>query len=211
MACQGLIENLGRICSSPSHDEPIVLPVALVRALASSATASLLSHPDVAEFVGLGRSGDGDEDDDGGVDSHPGGRRDHEFVHVVAEAYCNFLSVSESGGCGAENDQHTDNRDAAEEPDAIGAPGRESQPPPFSALPPPSFVQIRTDERLHFFRLFTELIHVTSEELMCGMGMSGWHYNDAVRRMTGGLWELARCGLMPSSADDVQGEPGEFR
>lgn len=211
MACQSLIGNLGRICSSPSYDESIVLPVALVRALASSATASLLSHPDVAECVGLGRSGDGEENDDGGFDSHPGGRSEHEFGLVVAEVYCNFLWVSESGGCGAKNDQRTENSDAAEVSDAIRAPGRESKPPPLSPSPPSSFVQVRTDERLHFFRLFTELIHVTAEELMCGMGMSGWHYNDAVRRMTSGLWGVACCGLVSFGADGAQGEPDEFR
>lgn len=205
MACQGLIGNLGRICSSPCHEQSIVLPLALVRALASSATASLLSHPDVVECVGVGRSDDGEEGDDGGgVAIHPVGRSNHEFGLIVAEVYCSFLSFSESGGYGAKNDQHTEKSDANEETDAIRTPARESKPSPFSPSPQSSFVQVHADERMHFFRLFTELIHVTAEELMCGMGMNGWHYNDALSRMTNGLWEIACCGLTPSAVDDAK-------
>eukprot|EP00903_Cladosiphon_okamuranus_P017064 g15726.t1 len=206
---QGLIGNLGRICSPPSNLESIVLPVALVRALASSATASLLSHPDVAECVGLGRSEDGEEYDDGGVSLHPRGRNNLELGPIVSEVYCSFLSVLESGGCGTKNDQTREMNDAEEEPDAIGAPGRERKLSPFSPSPPSSsLVQIRTDERLQFLQSFAELIHGTAEELMSGMGTSGWHYDDAVSRMTSGLWEIARCGLIPCDADESR-EGGE--
>lgn len=216
MACQGLIRNLDRICSSPLNKESIVLPAALVRALASSATASLLSHPDVAECVGFGRSGDGEEDDgNGGVATRPGGRLNHELGPVVAEVYCSFLSVSESGGCGAKNDQTRERIDAEEEPDALGAPGRErKQLSPFSPSPSSSssLVHVRADKRLHFFRSFAELIHGTAEELVCGMGMSGWHYDDAVSRMTSDLWEIARCRLIPCSANDSkEGEEENLR
>lgn len=185
----------------------------LVRALASSATTSLLCHPDVTECVGLGRSDDGEEDDDdGGVAIHLGGRSNHEFGPVMAEVYCNFLSVAASGGCGAKNDQHGEKRDAREGSGAIGASGRERKRSPFSPSPPPSLFQVRTDERLHFFRMVTEIIQGTAEELMCGMGTSGWHYNDAVSRMASGLWEIARCGLIPSAVDDAkEGEENEFR
>lgn len=205
-ACQGLIDNLGKICSSSAYELPVILPAALVRELASSATVSLLSHPDVAECVGVGESDDGEDGEEGG-----GGRGNHDFAHIVAEVYCSFLSVSESSGVGAEDSQHTKMGGANEESDATRTQGRESKPSPSSPSPspsPPSFVQARTDERLHFLRLIIELIHVTAEELMCGIGMSGWHYNDAVSRMTNDLWEIACCRLAPSAVDDV--EEGEI-
>lgn len=189
------------MCSSTSHDESIVLPPALVRALASSATASLLSHPDITECVGVGRSEDDEDGNHGGTVSQRVGRSDHEFGLVVAEVYCSFLSVSESGGCGAKNDQH------AEKSDVKG----ESTPSRFLPSSPPSFIHVRTDERLEFFRLFTELIHATTEELMCGMGTSGWQYNDPVSRMTSDLWEFARRELASSSGDDAKEGEEEFR
>lgn len=134
----------------------------------------------------MGRNDDGEDGDDGGAEIPPGSRRNQDFGLVVAEVYCSFLSVAESGGSDAKNDQHTERSDTNEE------------------RMPTSCVRVRTEERLHFFRLFTELIRATAEELMCGMGTGGWHYDDVVNRMTTSLWEIARCGLIPSAVDDAK-------
>lgn len=219
-ACQGLLDSLGRIRSAspvaaqatlggelldtfgdaiivggsensedflgrfvhrgrrdPSAGQASVLPAALARALASSAAASLLSHPDVAECFDAGGAGDGEGGGDAGVAAES---NCDEYARLVAEAYLQFPPMSQK------------------------------QPLLLSPCSPTPLVEIQTDERLCFLRSLTELIEGAAEEIMCGMGVSGYSYSDAVRRMTNGLW-TARCELIPAVEEADEDEREGFR
>lgn len=196
----------------PSQYQALILPVALAQALASSATESLLSHPDLVLGVAERNSRENNEGGDHGVGTCPGGRgcddgsdgtsNDDEYSQLVAEVYCSFLPAPKSdggSGCRTKGENATD---------AITTPRRPKQPPVCSPSP---FVQVRSDERLRFLRLVTELINRSAEEIVCGMGSSGEHYNHIVRRMTNGLWEVALCEVMQPAVDDIEEEDEDFR
>jgi len=174
-------DSLGRFfhrgCRDPSADQASVLPAGLARALASSATASLLSHPDVTEGFFAWGAGDGEGGGDAGVATES---NCDEYARLVAEAYLQF------------------------------PPRSQKQPPSSSSSlsSPPPLVQLQTDERLRFLRSLTELIEGAAEEIVCGMGLSGYDYRDAVHRMTNGLWQVASCELMPE-ANEADGEGDE--
>lgn len=142
----------------PSADQVSVLPAALARALASSAAASLLSHPDVTECLVAERGGDGEGGGDAGIAAES---NCDEYARLVAEAYLHFPPRSQ------------------EQPPSSSSSCLSSPPP---------LVQVQTDERLRFLRSLTELIEGAAEEIVCEMSMSGYSYSDAVRRMTNGLW-----------------------
>lgn len=122
----------------------------------------------------------------------------------MAEVYCSFLlfSMSGGGGCGAKDENATS---------AKRTPRRQEQRSLCSPSPSPPFVHFQTNKRMHFLRLCTDFIDGSAEEIVCGVGPSGGHYNDAVRRMTNGLWEVARCELMQLAADDIEEESEESR
>lgn len=147
--------------------------------------------------------GGGWDGDDGGGPSND----DDEFSRLVAEVYCSFLLLSKSvgGGCGTKEDQQTGKNDAKRATeDAIRTPRRQKQPSLCSPSPSSPFVKVRTDERLHFLRLFTEFIDVSAEEIVCGMGMSRGNHNNEVRRMTDGLWDFARCELIQPEEEEEE-------
>ena len=201
-------------CHDPPADQAAVLPAALARALASSATASLLSHPDVAEGFAAGRADGGKEDRRADVVEENDGDA---YSRLVAEAYCSFLVVAGSGDGDRRFRENQANKKGGvdDERSAPTPPRSEVQPSQSSSSCPQStsrFVQLQTDERLHFLRSFTELIEGTAEEITCGMGVSGYRCDDAVRRMTNGLWEVARSQLMPVAEEYADGEEDdEFR
>lgn len=195
----------------PSQYQPFVLPVALSQALASSATVSLLSHPDFVLGVAEGSSCENNQGGDHGVGNYPGDHgwdddgdgtsNDDKYSQLVAEVYCSFLPVPKGdvGTCGTKGENATD---------AITTPRRRKQPSVSSSSP---VVQVRSDERLRFLRLVTELINGSAEQVVCDIGSSGGHYDHVVRRMTDGLWEVAFCEVMQPAVDDIDEEEENFR
>ncbi|CAN0529705.1 unnamed protein product, partial [Ectocarpus sp. 12 AP-2014] len=157
---------------------PLVLPVGLLGALASSATASLLSHPDIFELVGQNLS-HGEEDERGGsVNDRPrsgewdgnGGERSNDenchYSRLVAEAYCSFLLMSRNGegrgggdsddGDGAKLSEGETSEPGCQQPEkggeekiSITATRRVQQP----SSPSPTTL---TNGRLQFLRSITE-------------------------------------------------------
>lgn len=220
----------------PSLRRSLVLPAGLLGALASSATASLLSHPDIFELVGQKLGHDEENAGGGSVADRPrsgewngdGGelRNDEDcYSRLVAEVYCSFLLVSRNGedrGGGV-----SDNDDGAKvaegettEPDCQqpekGGEGKVSTTATRRPQQPSPSPTTQTNGRLQFLRSITELIDRAAEEIVRGMDSSarltGKGFYDDVRRMTIDLWRLARRGMTPSTAvrdDDYEDE--EFK
>ncbi|CBN76632.1 hypothetical protein Esi_0000_0371 [Ectocarpus siliculosus] len=223
----------------PSLRRPLVLPAGLLGALASSATASLLSHPDIFELVGQNLSHDEENSSGGSVIDRPrsgewdgnGGERSNDedcYSRLVAEAYCTFLLVSRNGegrgggdsdnGDGAKLSEGETSEPGCQQPEkggegkiSITATRRPQQP---SSSPSPTTL---TNGRLQFLRSITELIDRAAEEIVRGVDScarlgGGKCFDDDVRRMTNDLWRLARRRMTPSAAvRDDEDEDAEIK
>ncbi|CAM9754817.1 unnamed protein product, partial [Ectocarpus sp. 4 AP-2014] len=232
------LDGLTHDRDDPSLRRPLVLPAGLLGALASSATASLLSHPDIFELVGQNLSHDEENESGGSVNDRPrsgewdenGGERSNDedcFSRLVAEAYCSFLLVSRNvegrgggdsnNGDGAKPSQGEISEPGCQQPEkggegniSITATRRPQQP----SSPSPITL---TNGRLQFLRSITELIDRAAEEIVRGMDscarLGGGKCFDAdLRRMTNDLWRLARRGMTPSAAvRDDEDEDAEFK
>lgn len=222
-------------CSSLEAPKP--LDATLVRALASSATTSILSHPDAAEFI-PGTSYDTGDDAE---PVFPGGyhyAESENYATLVGEVYGTMLAapcgcMEDYGGyslrdrirgrsesLSGTNDKRdsergdTDLNDIREPPEIAPA----SSPP----SPPPC---LRGQERFYLLQSIARKIDQTAEELLRMMEASNdsdecnnqlrqegveprrgrpsggnkrpssstypVHYENVVRPMTDGLWELA--------------------
>lgn len=233
-----LLDGLTHDQHDPSLRRPLVLPAGLLGALASSAAASLLSHPDIFELVGQNLSHDEENESGGSVNDRPrsgewdgnGGERSNDedcYSRLVAEAYCSFLLVSRNGegrgggdsdnGDGAKLSEGETSEPGCQQPEkggegkiSITATRRLQQP----SSPSPTTL---TNGRLQFLRSITELIDRAAEEIVRGVDScarlgGGKCFDTDVRRMTNDLWRLARRGMTPSATvRDDEDEDAEFK